>query len=559
MFGNNPYQRRMPQYGGFNPYQQVMPQGNGGFSGGFGGFAGGFHEGMGQDALQNIYAQSETSAPNAGNILPTNSYLPSPYPGSFMPSPYRRGRGGRGGGYPGRGNFDPIRGGGMGQIIPTNIPFRDPGYGSPVRTQNLISAMSGPQDLMSDRRMGSFNMLDQLRSRPDSDYGIYGGGGYNPIRTADFQDRNRNGVDDRDEGGGGIGGFFGGGYGSGMARRGSLGGLGGPGNPANPYEPPPRLNETPYGVDDIGNALNKESYDYILDNGGQDIDGDGKINFEEFDSYSESEDARNYMPGEVPDQLRVVTAPEDSAYGVRYDGKAFTEANFGRFTNKDKDGVGSADRNSDNKISEDEWLDWMLSKGASDGYEQDWTTKIRGALSSGMESGRIDAKTKTAAVRALKETEKGNYSPDYNIETGETRQEIKDRWARQDAEKSGNVYSENVDDVKEKTKDALNQNGSQETRGGLTEEQKAAMIAAGVDPAMMSQILGGNFNFGFSGGGPVQTGSSMEDLIAMAMQGTKSNMPQNMLNGGLKSPSSGGQGIERLMRNLQARKLQQSR
>jgi len=553
MFGNNPYQRRMPQYGGFNPYQQVMPQGNGGFSGGFGGFAGGFHKGMGQDALQNIYAQSETSAPDAGNILPTNSYprMPSPYPGSFMPSPYRGGKGGRGGGYLSRDSFDPIRGGGMGQIIPTNMPFRDPGYGSPVRTQNLISAMSGPQDLMSDRRMGSLNMLDQLRSRPDPYYGAYGGGGYNPIRTADFQDGNRNGVDDRDEGGGGIGGFYGGGYGSGMAGRNP--GLGGPGDPSNPYAPPPRLNETAYGVDEIGNALTEESYNYILNNSGVDADGDGKINSEEFDAYSSTEDAKNYMPGELPDQLRRITAPEDSVYGTRYDGKAFTEANFGRFTNKDKDGVGSADRDSDNKISEDEWLDWMLSKGATEGYEKDWTTKIRGALSSGIESGRIDSKTKTAAVRALKETEKGNYKPDYNIETGETRQEIKDRWARQDAEKAKNAEGSDV------LTDESQENVNQETRGGLTEEQKASMIAAGVDPAMMSQILGGNFNFGFAGGGPVQTRSSMEDLIAMAMQGTKSNMPQNMLNGGLKSPSSGGQGIERLMRNLQARKLQQSR
>ena len=98
-------------------------------------------------------------------------------------------------------------------------------------------------------------------------------------------------------------------------------------------------------------------------------------------------------------------------YGTRYDGKAFTDANFGRFTDADKDGVGSADRDSDKRISEDEWLDWMLSKGATEGYEKDWTTKIKGALSSGMESGSIDSTTKQAAIRALLETEKGRLMP----------------------------------------------------------------------------------------------------------------------------------------------------
>ena len=551
-FGRYPSQ--MPQRGYADNRNFGGGQQGGGFGGGFG-FnnpyqkrrlnSSGFFGGAGGRYLN---SNQESNYFGGGN-----QYLPPrmPYP---MPSPY-----------PGGGNFGPIRGGGMGQVTPTNMPFRDPGYGSPVRTQNLISAMSGPQDLMSDRRMGSLNMLDQLRNRTESPsllgpnrYGSesnnyqnrLGDGRYNPIRTADFQDRNRNGVDDRDEGGGGIGGFFGGGYGSGMGGRSD--GLSGPGTPANPYEPPPRLNETPYGVDEIGNALTKESYDYILNNSGVDSDGDGKINSEEFDAYSDTEDAKNYMPGELPEQLRRIVAPDDTMYGTRYDGKAFTDANFGRFTDANKDGVGSADRDSDKRISEDEWLDWMLSKGATEGYEKDWTTKIRGALSSGMESGSIDSTTKQAAIRALLETEKGNYKPDYNIQTGETEQEIKDRWKREEAEKAGGGEEQSANNGGGGSPPANNGGSPPANNGGasapINEDARAAMIAAGIDPAMMENILAGNFNFGFSGGGKTQ--SSMENLIAMATGGGNS--------GGMGS-YRGGEGLERLMRNLQARKLQERR
>lgn len=364
---------------------------------------------------------------------------PSPYPSPYpMPSPYFEPR-----------NFGGIRGGGMGQVTPTNIPFRDPGYGSPVRTQNLISAMSGPQDLMSDRRMGSLNMLDQLRSRPDSPGqfmpspfggrsggakggrgggGGYGGGGYSPIRTADFQDRNMNGVDDRDEGGGGIGGFFGGSYGRGM---------GGPGVPANPYggrndpygrnnqppaggntQAPPQSSPEPetsappaddpfmdlnyrYGADRLGNALTAESYNYILNDGGEDTNSDGKIDQKELAAYSATEAAQNYMPGTLPSQLIPPANPDGNKYGTRYDGKAYTAANFGRFDSSEKDGVNSADIDGDDKISQDEWLDWMIAKGPDEGKDDDWNTKIQGALVAGSQSGSIDAATRQAALDAL--------------------------------------------------------------------------------------------------------------------------------------------------------------
>ena len=410
--------------------------------------------------LQSLYGQQfgGGSGFKGRNPYPQQSQYgyPSPYPSPYpTPSPYFEPR-----------NFGGIRGGGMGQVTPTNIPFRDPGYGSPVRTQNLISAMSGPQDLMSDRRMGSLNMLDQLRSRPDSPGqfmppsfggrsggakggrgggGGYGGGGYSPLRTADFQDRNMNGVDDRDEGGGGIGGFFGGSYGRGM---------GGPGVPANPYggrndpygrnnqppaggntqppaggntQAPPQSSPEPetsappaddpfmdlnyrYGADRLGNALTAESYNYILNDGGEDTNSDGKIDQKELAAYSATEAAQNYMPGTLPSQLIPPANPDGNKYGTRYDGKAYTAANFGRFDSSEKDGVNSADIDGDDKISQDEWLDWMIAKGPDTGKEDDWNTKIQGALVSGSKSGSIDAATRQAALDALGLGQMGNFN-----------------------------------------------------------------------------------------------------------------------------------------------------
>jgi len=64
-----------------------------------------------------------------------------------------------------------IRGGGMGQVIPTNIPFRDQGYGSPMLSQNLIQSLSGPNNLMNPYRRDT--TLDML-----SRFGRGGGGGW---------------------------------------------------------------------------------------------------------------------------------------------------------------------------------------------------------------------------------------------------------------------------------------------------------------------------------------------------------------------------------------------
>ncbi|MAS98092.1 MAG: hypothetical protein CMF29_04090 [Kiritimatiellaceae bacterium] len=111
-----------------------------------------------------------------GTVMPYPSPYPSPYP---RRPPMGPGKGGRRRRFPGYGNplmgpqgqLAPVYGGGMGQVIPTNIPFRDPGYGAPVRSQNLIQALSGPNSMIDpNRSMYTLNMMDRFRQRPD--YGM---------------------------------------------------------------------------------------------------------------------------------------------------------------------------------------------------------------------------------------------------------------------------------------------------------------------------------------------------------------------------------------------------
>ena len=96
--------------------------------------------------------------------MPTSSYgggfgggfgggLMSPFP-PRRPSPYRNPY-----------YMDSLRGGGMGQVMPTNIPFRDPGYGSPMMSQNLIQSLGGPQSSFRNpnRPYSTMNMLDRFR------------------------------------------------------------------------------------------------------------------------------------------------------------------------------------------------------------------------------------------------------------------------------------------------------------------------------------------------------------------------------------------------------------
>ena len=86
-----------------------------------------------------------------------------------------------GGGRYGNQNMQPIFGGGMGQVIPTNIPFRDQGYGAPMRSQNLIQSLSGPNNLMNPYRSNTtLDMLDRFRGGGGGCYAPPGGGGYPP-------------------------------------------------------------------------------------------------------------------------------------------------------------------------------------------------------------------------------------------------------------------------------------------------------------------------------------------------------------------------------------------
>ena len=140
---------------------------------------------------------------------PRQQQMPRGYRNPYAPSPVYQQRFDRyapmmpqdgGGGY-GNQNMGPIFGGGMGQVTPTNIPFRDQGYGAPMRSQNLIQSLSGPNNLMNPyRRDTTLNMLDRFRGG--------GGGGYpSPYAPSPFYQQS----------GGGKGGraedpIFGGGY-----------------------------------------------------------------------------------------------------------------------------------------------------------------------------------------------------------------------------------------------------------------------------------------------------------------------------------------------------------
>ena len=144
----------------FDRYAPMMPQGGGG-GGGYNPRGGGGMFGGG------------------GGY---NPYLPQrDWRGSQFP----------GGGRYGNQNMGPIRGGGMGQVIPTNIPFRDQGYGAPMLSQNLIQSLSGPNNLMNPyRRDTTLDMLSRFRGGGggwggmpnDPYYGdpYYGGGGGQP-------------------------------------------------------------------------------------------------------------------------------------------------------------------------------------------------------------------------------------------------------------------------------------------------------------------------------------------------------------------------------------------
>ena len=149
----------------------------------------------GQDQFGNFTPQNFDGGYSGGGINPNNMYgggfggnpmisdqlYRGPYDGGFgggfgrRPSnPYGGGFGGGfGGGYmaplpgPYRNPYymDSLRGGGMGQVMPTNIPFRDPGYGSPMLTQNLIQSLGGPQSSFRNtyRPYSTLGMLDRFR------------------------------------------------------------------------------------------------------------------------------------------------------------------------------------------------------------------------------------------------------------------------------------------------------------------------------------------------------------------------------------------------------------
>ena len=126
------FRRPQSQFGGYNPYSQPQSQRTSLFDN------------------YNPYSQGGLGGGYTGG-----GNLGGRYGGGFGASPMR---------YQG-GNY----GGGMGQIMPTNIPYRDPGYGSPMRTQNLIQNMGGPQSFRDPYRNQS--TMDQLDNFRGNQYG----------------------------------------------------------------------------------------------------------------------------------------------------------------------------------------------------------------------------------------------------------------------------------------------------------------------------------------------------------------------------------------------------
>tara|TARA_R110002124_G_scaffold91193_7_gene232265 strand:- start:4375 stop:8139 length:3765 start_codon:yes stop_codon:yes gene_type:complete len=93
------------------------------------------------------------------------------------------------------------------------------------------------------------------------------------------------------------------------------------------------------------------------------------------------------IPEEVtPEGRREASKPEQQVlnFGTRYDGKEFTSGNYDRIS---KDG---GDPNQDKVITNDEWVNWMLTKGPDEGvseqgipFETLWTEKLTEASKQG--------------------------------------------------------------------------------------------------------------------------------------------------------------------------------
>ena len=118
-------------------------------------------------------------------------------------------------------------------------------------------------------------------------------------------------------------------------------------------------------------------------------DQEEKIEAEETPREVTSEEVipEEVIPEEVtPEGRREASKPEQQVlnFGTRYDGKEFTSGNYDRIS---KDG---GDPNQDKVITNDEWVNWMLTKGPDEGvseqgipFETLWTEKLTEASKQG--------------------------------------------------------------------------------------------------------------------------------------------------------------------------------
>ena len=259
---------------------------------------------------------------------PRQQPMPPGYRNPYAPSPFYQQRfdryapmmpqGGGGGRY-GNQNMGSIWGGGMGQVIPTNIPFRDQGYGSPMLSQNLIQSLSGPNNLMNPyRRDTTLDMLGRFRGggggwgggwggmRNDPYYDRWGGGGYPPAY---------------DDGGGYPPGRGGGGKGG----RGGGGNVPSPENGAPPPEtgngaPPPETGNGAPPTDKVTWTNSETGQTWLAEPGWTPPDGWGP----------------NWTSGseQSTEQTFSTERPADARYGVGHEGKNLSEADVNYLRNQ---------------------------------------------------------------------------------------------------------------------------------------------------------------------------------------------------------------------------------
>ena len=88
-------------------------------------------------------------------------------------------------------------------------------------------------------------------------------------------------------------------------------------------------------------------------------------------------DPRQEFVPEQPIQQQPVVAADTPQFGTRYDGKPYTANDYNLIKGQ------GGDPNNDGVITDEEWTNWMLGKGATPGFEEDYNRKLLEVASQG--------------------------------------------------------------------------------------------------------------------------------------------------------------------------------